>query len=133
MKKFQSLKLMLLGLLALGSSNAFAQAVGDQIEDDNYFYTVTKASELKNDLLRALKHPRSRYAQPHAQGETENRPVDRAQHRFGDDRVLRPVQAVDQVLGRHFPFGSRGIRFFLQGGNGLGRGVLGIALAGILL
>lgn len=50
MKKIQSLKLMLLGLLALGSSNAFAQGVGDQIEDENYFYTVTKASELKNNV-----------------------------------------------------------------------------------
>lgn len=53
MKKFQSLKLMLFGLLAFGGGSAFAQApaTGTEIDVDNYVYTVTKASELKNGAI----------------------------------------------------------------------------------
>ena len=48
MKKIQSLKLMLLGLFAFGSSNAMAQALGTEIEDANFVYTVTKEPVQKN-------------------------------------------------------------------------------------
>jgi len=52
MKKLTSFKLLLLGLITLGSMNAFAQpAVNDQLEVGNYIYKVTKKSELKNSQV----------------------------------------------------------------------------------
>ncbi len=52
MKKLTSFKLLLLGLITLGSMNAFAQpAVDDELEVGNYIYKVTKKSELKNSQV----------------------------------------------------------------------------------
>ena len=52
MKKLTSFKLLLLGLITLGSMNAFAQpAVNEQLEVGNYIYTVTKQSLVKNNSV----------------------------------------------------------------------------------